>query len=342
MDTNKKIGILFSYTASGELKITYNEIENLAKQCGLDTKYIPTPTSQIDTWKRSTNLTAKGKKLTPSQTFVNKMKSKYGDKSTVKLAVKTLTVCNRVSETEPKLIKHLEREVIVSQANLADRVDRKVIGEMTFDPDNRVAEFLAYPDQTGAINGDGKAILDELHHNFNDALLYVDNQHIRQGIRNFLENHFSISLRGSGGLYNIPLPQDTKKADEIKNQVLALIKFLDGLDSYRTADGEVSGLAYEIEDDPQEIFGTATKVRIQAENTMKQIMVELQKTLKEISNKDSKRGLKSALNNAQIKMLEFRQMTQIYKESVDADIGNTENSLKVMEGIINNKMMELL
>ena len=339
---SKKIGILFSYTASGELLVTYDQIKELAKQAGLDEKYVPTATSEMDAWKRSTSLTANGKKLEPSTKFINKMKRKYGDKITVKMAVKTITVCNRVGENAPKLIKHLEREVIISQAGLTDRVNRQTIGEMTFDPDNRIAEFMAYPDLTYAINGSGQAILDEIHTKFNNARLYADNQHIRQGVRNFLWDVYSVSLRGTGGLYNIPLPQDTNEANKVKNQVLALIKYLDGLDKFRTASGEVSGLAYEIEDDPNETFGTATKVKLQAENTLKQITIELEKTLKEVNNSTGKRGLKASLKKAQERIMYLTQMANTYKESLAADVSSISTSIKIMQGVIDSKMMDLL
>lgn len=223
--TTNLVGFLTWWTVP-EVRVPYSDLAELAQQTGFPVSLLPSPPDPRNVWRKATNVGARGRKLQAPDPLVKQIEADYGVEPVVKLLTR------RVNESQPRLVRHLVREAVIP---LADRPAKQLaldtVAVLEFDTNTNKAQETLLTDHQGWANGQVKGIVAEMGQEMLDLMGNADASEVRYSIRKLLEGIFNITMRGSGGVYFVPVT-----APGAKDKLMALRRFIRGLAKWQVGD----------------------------------------------------------------------------------------------------------
>lgn len=222
MPTNapKKTGFIIWFTVP-EVDITFTDLENLAQASGLHVDFVPDPPEPRHAWEKATNLGARGRKAQAPPDMVRQCLRDYGVEPTVKF--KTVTV----NGSAPHMVRHIVREAVISEAGRPEKqLSMDTVAVLTFDTGTGRADFQEIRDPEGWVNGSVYNLLQELTAETARLMDHPDGARIRYGVREALDTHYKVCLRGTGGVYYVPNLGNLPDLQALRNYINALDSYI--------------------------------------------------------------------------------------------------------------------
>ncbi len=311
MPTNapSKKGFIIWFTVP-EVNLTFSELGALAQASGVHVDFVPDPPEPRHAWEKATNLGARGRKTQAPPDMVRQCLADYGVEPTVKF--KTVTV----NGSAPNLVRHIVREAVISQAGRPEKqLSMDTVAVLTFDTDTNTADFREIRDPEGWVNGAVIGLLQDLTAKTQHLTNHPDGARIRYGIREALDIHYKVCLRGTGGVYYVP---DLGNASDMQ----ALRNYINGLDNYIDAvavNRASCSLVTLIDDDNgREMLAQAEKALVEELRTeLGKIYIKAHS----IIGGKSKGKVREQVQNQAVEALDrITQTLKIFRENLDSDL----------------------
>lgn len=224
------------------VRVSFDTLEEIAAQAGLDPDFVPRPKSMKNAWERATNLGA-GIKLDPPPSLAAKVETEYGVKPKLRLTHRVVNGRAYDKEGNPQLLERLIiREVVIPAKDektkghtakdiVLEKFKPQVVARLQFDCElnkmyyttSRSADITnRLDDNEGWVNGnldqEVEKIVDEVKAQFVNA----DGQDIREWARKWMDAKHA-QLKGSGGAYLLPAnEQNGRDLTSFQDYLLAL------------------------------------------------------------------------------------------------------------------------
>lgn len=286
-------------------------------------KFIPQPPRKRNAWEKATNLGKTGLKVEAPAALVERVKKQYNCDPVVRLRTAI------ISKSAPLLVRHIVREVVIpvkdksaGYKTLAEKqLNSQTVSVMEFDTLNDTMTTSSYHelhDESGWVNGNLKAVVQELHQAVDKALNYADGDDVRDGVRTWLFAHDAALMSTSGGAYFVP------NGEGVADLLVGLKAYVEGLNEYRVnkAGDELQVTVFPwIKTDSGDVFSTGLDI---ARNIVSQFKADLQDVVTElqpvVSGERSAKVAENARNRATVKFLETSARIEKYKGVLEDEL----------------------